>query len=60
MTYTPNGIYTAIVTPFTSADAFDEAAFRKLIEFQIGAGISGLLVIAAAAIRQPDASGAAA
>ena len=24
---------------------FDEAAFRKLIEFQIGAGISGLLVI---------------
>jgi 4-hydroxy-tetrahydrodipicolinate synthase len=45
MKYTPNGIYTAIVTPFTSADAFDEAAFRKLIEFQIGAGISGLLVI---------------
>src|SRR5271168_809172 len=45
MTYTPSGIYTALVTPFTSADAFDEAAFRKLIEFQIGAGISGLLVI---------------
>ncbi len=45
MTYTPNGICTALVTPFTSADAFDEAAFRKLIEFQIGAGISGLLVI---------------
>jgi 4-hydroxy-tetrahydrodipicolinate synthase len=45
MTYTPNGIYTALVTPFTSADTFDEAAFRKLIEFQIGAGISGLLVI---------------
>jgi 4-hydroxy-tetrahydrodipicolinate synthase len=45
MTYTPNGIYTAIVTPFTSADTFDEAAFRKLIEFQIAAGISGLLVI---------------
>ena len=45
MTYTPNGINTALVTPFTSADAFDEAAFRKLIEFQIGAGISGLLVI---------------
>ena len=45
MTYTPSGICTALVTPFTSADAFDEAAFRKLIEFQIGAGISGLLVI---------------
>src|SRR5271163_3872736 len=45
MTYTPRGIYTALVTPFTGADAFDEAAFRKLIEFQIGAGIAGLLVI---------------
>jgi len=45
MTYTPHGIYAAIVTPFTSADEFDEAAFRKLIEFQIGAGIAGLLVI---------------
>jgi 4-hydroxy-tetrahydrodipicolinate synthase len=45
MTYTPSGITTALVTPFTNADTFDEAAFRKLIEFQIGAGISGLLVI---------------
>ncbi|HTU56335.1 MAG TPA: 4-hydroxy-tetrahydrodipicolinate synthase, partial [Acetobacteraceae bacterium] len=45
MTYTPKGICTALVTPFTSADAFDEAAFRKLIEFQIAAGIFGLLVI---------------
>ena len=45
MAYTPHGIFTAIVTPFTSDDTFDEVTFRKLIEFQIGAGISGLLVI---------------
>jgi 4-hydroxy-tetrahydrodipicolinate synthase len=45
MKYAPDGIFTAIVTPFTAADEFDEAAFRKLIDFQIMAGISGLLVI---------------
>lgn len=45
MTYTPNGIYTAIVTPFTRDDTFDEAAFRRLIDFQIEAGAAGLLVI---------------
>jgi 4-hydroxy-tetrahydrodipicolinate synthase len=45
MPYTPKGIYTAIVTPFTDADAFDEPVFRKLIDFQIDAGICGLLVI---------------
>jgi 4-hydroxy-tetrahydrodipicolinate synthase len=45
MAYTPKGIYTAIVTPFTVADEFDEAAFRKLIDFQIESGIHGLLVI---------------
>jgi 4-hydroxy-tetrahydrodipicolinate synthase len=45
MQYTPDGIYTAIVTPFTAADAFDETAFRKLIDFQIDAGAAGLLVI---------------
>jgi 4-hydroxy-tetrahydrodipicolinate synthase len=45
MMFTPKGIYTAIVTPFTDADAFDEAAFRGLIDFQIAAGAAGLLVI---------------
>src|ERR1700719_4252896 len=45
MEFTPKGIYTAIVTPFTEADEFDEPTFRRLIDFQIGAGISGLLVI---------------
>jgi 4-hydroxy-tetrahydrodipicolinate synthase len=45
MNFTPKGIYTAIVTPFTDDDAFDEVAFRRLIDFQIAAGAAGLLVI---------------
>ena len=45
MTYTANGIYTAIVTPFTKADELDEAAFRTFIDFQIVSGAAGLLVI---------------
>jgi 4-hydroxy-tetrahydrodipicolinate synthase len=45
MKYTPNGIYTAIVTPFTRGDQFDEQAFRSIIDFQIESGIHGLLVI---------------
>jgi 4-hydroxy-tetrahydrodipicolinate synthase len=45
MEFTPKGIYTAIVTPFTEADEFDEPTFRRLIDFQIGARVTGLLVI---------------
>jgi 4-hydroxy-tetrahydrodipicolinate synthase len=45
MQFTPRGITTAIVTPFTAADEFDEAAFRRLIDFQVAAGAAGLLVI---------------
>jgi 4-hydroxy-tetrahydrodipicolinate synthase len=45
MKFTPKGIYTAIVTPFTDADEFDEVAFRGLIDFQIASGAAGLLVI---------------
>jgi 4-hydroxy-tetrahydrodipicolinate synthase len=45
MQFTPKGIYTAIVTPFTAADEFDEPVFRKLIDFQIESGAAGLLVI---------------
>ena len=37
------GVYTALITPFTKEGAFDEAAFRDLIEFQIASGISGLV-----------------
>jgi 4-hydroxy-tetrahydrodipicolinate synthase len=43
--FNPNGIYTAIVTPLTDADQFDEKAFRKLIDFQIESSVAGLLVI---------------
>jgi 4-hydroxy-tetrahydrodipicolinate synthase len=43
--FTPDGIYTAIVTPFNDADELDEQVFRKLIDFQIAAGAAGLLVI---------------
>jgi 4-hydroxy-tetrahydrodipicolinate synthase len=45
MQFTPNGIYTALVTPLTADDEFDAPTFRKLIDFQIGAGASGLLVV---------------
>jgi 4-hydroxy-tetrahydrodipicolinate synthase len=45
MPFKPSGIYSAIVTPFTASDVFDEKVFRKLIDFQIGAGVAGLLVI---------------
>jgi 4-hydroxy-tetrahydrodipicolinate synthase len=45
MEFTPKGIYTAIVTPLTDEDEFDEVAFRGLIDFQIASGAAGLLVI---------------
>ena len=45
MQFTPRGIYTAIVTPFSADDTFDAATFRKLIDFQLDSGAAGLLVI---------------
>ena len=45
MKFTPNGIYTAIVTPFNETDELDEQVFRRLIDFQIASGAAGLLVI---------------
>jgi len=45
MKFTPDGIYTAIVTPFNDADELDEKVFRRLIDFQIASGAAGLLVI---------------
>ena len=55
MTRTPNtdparanrptlrGAFTALVTPFTPDGAVDEAAFRRLVRWQILAGIDGLV-----------------
>jgi 4-hydroxy-tetrahydrodipicolinate synthase len=45
MRFSPNGIYTAIVTPLTEQDEFDEVSFRKIVDFQIVSGAAGLLVI---------------
>jgi 4-hydroxy-tetrahydrodipicolinate synthase len=45
MKFTADGIYTAIVTPLTAEDEFDEKAFRKLIDFQVDEGAAGLLVV---------------
>ena len=37
------GAFTALVTPFTADGALDEAAFRRLVRWQILAGIDGLV-----------------
>jgi 4-hydroxy-tetrahydrodipicolinate synthase len=37
------GVFTALVTPFSTDGTVDETALRKLIDFQIKEGISGLL-----------------
>jgi len=39
------GVAPALVTPFTSEDTIDEAAFRRLINRQIDGGVSGLVVL---------------
>ena len=37
------GAYTALVTPFTPDGAVDQAAFRRLVRWQVLAGIDGLV-----------------
>jgi 4-hydroxy-tetrahydrodipicolinate synthase len=37
------GAFTALVTPFTADGAVDEAAFRRLVQWQLLAGIDGLV-----------------
>jgi 4-hydroxy-tetrahydrodipicolinate synthase len=39
----PRGALTALVTPFTPDGAVDEAAFRRLVRWQVLAGIDGLV-----------------
>lgn len=39
------GVAPALVTPFTSEDTIDEAALRDLIDLQIDAGVSALVVL---------------
>lgn len=40
-----NGLYTAIVTPFTGEGEVDFAALRRLVRFQIEAGAAGVVPI---------------
>jgi 4-hydroxy-tetrahydrodipicolinate synthase len=40
---TLHGAFTALVTPFTADGAVDEAAFRRLVQWQLLAGIDGLV-----------------
>lgn len=40
----PNGVYTALVTPF-SGDQIDRTAWTRLIERQIAAGVAGLVPV---------------
>ncbi len=37
-----SGAYTALVTPFKNGEV-DEAAYRRLIDFQIENGVSGIV-----------------
>ncbi len=37
------GVHTALITPFTSTGAVDIASFKHLVEYQIEAGIDGLV-----------------
>lgn len=38
-----HGVFTAMVTPFTEKDNLDTDALKKMIDFQISSGISGLV-----------------
>ncbi|MBI5956932.1 MAG: 4-hydroxy-tetrahydrodipicolinate synthase [Chloroflexi bacterium] len=41
----PTGSWVALVTPFTEASEVDFAGFERLIDFQVGNGTSGLLLM---------------
>ena len=41
-THAFTGAFTALITPFRNGD-IDESALRKLVDFQIGGGIHGLV-----------------
>lgn len=40
---TLSGVFTALVTPFAPDGSLDEGTFRKLVERQLAAGVSGLV-----------------
>jgi 4-hydroxy-tetrahydrodipicolinate synthase len=40
-----SGVYTALVTPFTKGGELDIQKLKELVDFQIKAGISGLVPV---------------
>jgi 4-hydroxy-tetrahydrodipicolinate synthase len=42
-TFRPHGVWTALVTPFSTDRQVDHDAFRRLIEFQLGEGVDGVV-----------------
>ncbi len=43
MDNTYRGVFTALITPFTSTGAIDIGAFKRLVEYQIESGVDGLV-----------------
>jgi 4-hydroxy-tetrahydrodipicolinate synthase len=41
----PDGIYTALVTPFTADGAVDRAAWRRLLQRQVTGGVAGVVPV---------------
>lgn len=41
----PDGIYTALVTPFTADGAVDRAAWRRLLQRQVDGGVAGVVPV---------------
>lgn len=39
------GVYTALVTPFTTTGEVDWAAFEKLVDRQVAAGVAGVVPV---------------
>ena len=39
----PEGVYTALVTPFTADDALDKPAWQRLVQRQVEAGVTGIV-----------------
>lgn len=41
----PEGVYTALVTPFTADGAVDRAAWRRLVQRQVDGGVAGVVPV---------------
>jgi len=43
--FRPEGVYVAMLTPFSEDGSINEAEFRRIIDFQIEGGVDGLFPI---------------